>query len=93
MNNFVEKWRNNVYLDYRHQFLSACDLAAEVSGESTSVNNDSKKKAEREFFLPMGRKVYCENHVKLPDGFRMHFYPDSATKTIYVVYLGTHLTL
>ncbi|WP_347988392.1 hypothetical protein [Methylomonas sp. AM2-LC] len=93
MNNFVEKWRNGDYFDYRHQYLAECGLAADVSGESNSVHNDCKKKTEREFFLPTGRKVYCENHVKLSDGFRMHFYPDSADKTIYVAYLGPHLTL
>lgn len=90
---FCEKWDAGQYLEYRHEYLRALGLAAEVSGESTSVTNNPKKKRERMFWLDDGRQVYCENHVKLPDGYRMHFYPDAKEKRIYVAYLGTHLTL
>ncbi|MBW5414782.1 hypothetical protein [Pseudomonas sp. MAG002Y] len=90
---FCAKWKANEYCDYRHEYLRDLGLAAEVSGESTSVNNDPKKKKERLFWLDDGRQVYCENHVKLPHGYRMHFYPDTAEKRIFVVYLGPHLTL
>lgn len=45
------------------------------------------------FWLDDGRQVYCENHVKLPGGYRMHFYADAANKQIYVTYLRPHLTL
>jgi len=90
---FVQKWQEGVFDDYRHENLISCGLAAEVSGESSSVKDSRKKKAEREFWLPMGRKVFCENHVKLPDGFRLHFYAASDEKKIYVAYLGVHLTL
>lgn len=93
MNDFVRCWRAGDYQDYQHQFLTECGLAAEVSGESPSVSNDSKKRSEREFWLPAGVKVYCEYHVKLPSGFRMHFYPHVSEKIIYVVYLGSHLVL
>jgi hypothetical protein len=55
-------------------------LAAEVSGESTSVNNDPKKRKERMFWLYEGQEVYCESHIKLPDGFRLRFYPDTSKK-------------
>lgn len=90
---FCAKWLVGEYVEYRHEYLRNLGLAAEVSGESESVNKDSKKKKERMFWLEDGRQVYCENHVKLPDGFRMHFYPDAEEKRIYVAYLGSHLTL
>jgi len=93
LESFGEKWLAGEYVEYRHEYLRDLGLAAEVSGESNNVNNDPKKKKERIFWLDDGRQVYCENHVKLPDGYRMHFYPDSEEKRIYVAYLGPHLTL
>ncbi|EKO3501705.1 hypothetical protein LG861_003901 [Vibrio fluvialis] len=93
LESFSDKWLAGEYVEYRHEYLRDLGLAAEVSGESESVNNDPKKKKERMFWLDDGRHVYCENHVKLPDGYRLHFYADSANKRIYVAYLGPHLTL
>lgn len=90
---FSDKWLAGEYVEYRHEYLRDLGLAAEVSGESDSVNNDPKKKKERMFWLEDGRQVYCENHVKLPDGYRLHFYADGSNKRIYVAYLGPHLTL
>ncbi|WP_039045053.1 hypothetical protein [Plesiomonas shigelloides] len=93
LESFSEKWHAGEYVEYRHEYLRILGLAAEVSGESESVNNHSRKRSERMFWLDDGRRVYCENHVKLPDGYRLHFYADSADKRIYVAYLGPHLTL
>ena len=93
LNTFCAKWNDGEYTDYRHEYLRDLGLAAELSSESKSVNNDPRKKKERVFYLDDGRRVYCENHVKLPDGYRMHFYPDVVKKHIYVVYLGPHLAL
>lgn len=93
LESFGEKWLAGDYVEYRHEYLRDVGLAAEVSGESNSVNDDPKKKKERMFWLDDGRQVYCENHVKLPDGYRLHFYADSASKRIYIAYLGPHLTL
>lgn len=90
---FSKNWRAGKYVEYRHEYLRDLGLAAEVSGESDSVANDPKKKKGRMFWLDDGRQVYCENHVKLPDGYRLHFYADAANKRIYVAYLGPHLTL
>jgi hypothetical protein len=90
---FCEKWRTGEYSEYRHDYLKELGLTAKVSGESESVNNDQKKKKERMFWLDDGRQVYCEDHIKLPHGYRMHFYADLANKRIYVAYLGPHLTL
>ena len=88
-----DKWLAGEYVEYRHEYLRDLGLAAEVSGESDSVANDPKKKKERMFWLDDGRQVYCENHIKLPDGYRLHFYADAANKRVYVAYLGPHLTL
>ncbi len=93
LNKFVQCWRAGDFDGYQHAHLAACGLSAEVSGESSSVKNNPKKKAEREFWLPEGKKVFCENHVKLQDGFRLHFYVSNREKVIYVAYLGPHLTL
>lgn len=93
LESFSDKWLAGEYVEYRHEYLRDLNLSAEVSGESTTVNNDAKKKKERMFWLDDGRQVYCENHVKLPNGFRMHFYADTTNKRIYVAYLGPHLTL
>ncbi len=90
---FCERWQDNKYTDYRHSHLKDLGLAAKVSDESSSVNKDPKKREERLFWLEDGREVYCESHVKLPHGYRMHFYPDASEKRIYVAYLGPHLTL
>lgn len=90
---FSQKWLAGEYAEYRHEYLRDLGLAAEVSKESQSISNDSRKKKERMFWLDDGRNVYCENHVKLPDGYRLHFYPDSMHRKIYVAYLGPHLTL
>lgn len=93
LESFSDKWLAGEYVEYRHEYLRDLGLAAEVSGESDSVNNDPKKKKERMFWLDDGRQVYCENHAKLPDGYRLHFYADAANKRVYVAYLGPHLTL
>ena len=90
---FCSKWKIGIYADYRHKHLIELGLAAEISGESTSVSNNPNKKRERMFWLDDGREVYCENHVKLPDGYRLHFYPDADKKHIFVTYLGPHLVL
>lgn len=93
LESFSDKWLAGEYVEYRHEYLRDLGLAAEVSGESDSVNNDPKKKKERMFWLEDGRQVYCENHVKLPDGYRLHFYADASNKRICVAYLGPHLSL
>ena len=93
LESFCDKWLAGEYVEYRQEYLRDLGLAAEVSGESDSVNNDQKKRKERVFWLDDGRQVYCEQHVKLSDGYRMHFYADPEKKRMYVAYLGPHLTL
>ena len=53
--------------------------------------NDQRLKREREFWLPKGRKEIFENHVKLSNGYRVHFFPDNQTKHIFIGHIGQHL--
>lgn len=93
LNEFVTRWQAGDFADYQHTHLKSCGLSTEVSGESSSVKEQAAKRSEREFWLPTGYKVFCENHAKLRDGYRLHFYPDTAKRKIYIAYLGPHLKL
>jgi len=93
LNTFCEKWANGTYQSYRHEFLRDIGLNHKVSGESEAVMNDKRLKRQREFWLPEGRKEVFENHVKLSNGYRLHFFPENQTKHIYVGYIGPHLKL
>jgi hypothetical protein len=93
LNSFSEKWKEGKVIKYSHENLKATGMNHQVSGESESVRNNSSLRKEREFWLPNGVKAYFENHVKLINGYRIHFYPDSETKTIFVGYIGKHLKL
>lgn len=91
LNRFCEKWADGTYESYRHEFLKGVGLNHKVSGESETVMNDQRLKREREFWLPEGRKEIFENHVKLSNGYRVHFFPDNQTKHIFVGHIGPHL--
>jgi hypothetical protein len=93
LNAFCEKWQTNEYQIYSHENLKANGLNHKVSGESQSILQDKILRSQREFYLPNGRKELFENHIKMAKGFRIHFFPDSITKTIYIGYIGTHLRL
>lgn len=93
MDVFAGDWKAGKYSDYSHEALRSAGLHYMVSGESTSVANDQKKKKARCFYLPDGRNTYFENHVKLPLGMRLHFYPDQHQKVFYIAYIGEHLPL
>jgi hypothetical protein len=93
LNNFAENWRNKDIPDYSHLNLKNSGLNHQVSGESQTVSNNPSLRNQREFRLPSGRKEYFENHVKLSNGFRIHFFPDTQTKIIYIGYIGSHLRL
>lgn len=93
LNGFSEKWRNGEFFHYSAEALIESGLNHQVSGESTSVMDNSRLRSEREFWLPEGRKVVFEDHIKLSHGYRIHFYPDTRSKHIYVGYIGPHLRL
>ena len=64
-----------------------------MSGESTTVHQNSKLRKEREFYLPDGSLVFFESHIKLSNRFRIHFYPEPQNGIINIGYIGSHLKL
>jgi hypothetical protein len=93
LNVFADKWKQGVFPDYSHEALRELGLKHRASGESASVSNHPEKRKERLFWLPTGEKEFFGDHIKLPNGYRLHFYPESHTKTIYIGYIGIHLSL
>ena len=93
LNTFCEKWNDGSIQEYTHERLRATGLNHKVSGESESVKNNETLKNERMFWLPNGRKIFFESHIKIAQGYRVHFYPDTSSRTIYIGYIGKHLRL
>ena len=93
LNMFCEKWLDGVYANYQHELLRDVGLNHKVSGESKSVRGNRKLISLREFWLPEGRKEIFENHIKLSNGYRIHFFVEHQSKRIYVGYIGPHLKL
>lgn len=93
LNSFSEKWQHHQIDKYSDDGLFALGLGHPVSGESANVIQDPSLRKEREFWLPEGRKVLFVKHVKIAKGFRIHFFPDTDTRKIYVGYIGPHLKL
>lgn len=93
LNDFSEQWRDGRITDYSHDALREMGLNREVSGESETVRNNPSLRRHREIWLPSGTQAFFENHVKLPRGFRLHFFPDAESRTIFVGYIGSHLPL
>ncbi len=93
LNTFCEQWNNGSIKEYTHERLRASGLNHKISGESESVRKNETLKKERIFWLPDGRKAFFENHIKLTQGYRIHFYPDPSLRTIYIGYIGKHLRL
>lgn len=90
---FAGNWKVGTYSNYSHEALRSAGLHYRVSGESATVAGDPAKRKDRCFYLPDGRSAYCENHIKLPLGIRLHFYPDPTKKVFYIVHIGEHLPL
>ena len=87
---FCEKWQESLYHEYRHDFLTELGLESMVSGESEPVRNNPKFRRDRTFHLDDGRKVVFEYHIKLPNGYRLYYFPDTDQRIIHVAYLGPH---
>jgi hypothetical protein len=66
------------------------NFALRISPESNKTM--SKFKNERTFSLPDGSRKVFELHIKTGH-LRFHFYPDEATKKVYVGYIGPHLPI
>lgn len=93
LNTFCEQWQENMHRECSAESLRKAGLNHRMSGESESVMNRQDLRKEREFWLPEGRKEFFQNHIKLSQGFRIHFFQENATKTIYVGHIGPHLKL
>lgn len=93
LNMFCEKWIEGAYVSYQHEFLREVGLNHQVSGESKSVRENQNLISLRTFWLPEGRKENFENHIKLGNGYRIHFFVEHGAKRIYVGHIGPHLRL
>ena len=93
LNDFSSRWKDNQFVEYRNEFLRALGLSFQVSGESQTVRDNPRLRREREFWLPRGNQEFFELHVKISFGYRLHFFPDSEVRQIYVGYIGPHLRL
>lgn len=93
LSQFVSEWEKGNFLYYRSESLREIGLPFQVSGESERVNNCPRLREEREFWLPCGHREFFEQHIKMSSGYRLHFYPDSENKKIYIGYIGPHLKL
>jgi hypothetical protein len=93
LNNFCEQFQAGEYVAYSDENLRQFGINHQVTGESETVHNTPELRKQREFFLPSGTKQMFEKHIKLSNGFRIHFFPNSAEKIIYVGYIGVHLKL
>lgn len=93
LNQFAVAWGIGDVSHYSADILRDRGLPFQVSGESATVRSNPALRKEREFWIPAGVKEYFEHHIKMSDGYRLHFFPDSETKNVYVGYIGPHLRL
>ncbi|MBN1892069.1 MAG: hypothetical protein JW780_04745 [Clostridiales bacterium] len=91
LNSFTEKWKNNEIISYSDDGLRESGMPHRMSGESASVLQNPDRRQERVIWLPDGRSVVFEKHIKIAHGFRIYFYPETETRTMYVGYIGPHL--
>ena len=84
LNEYAQNWQIDSYSDQ-----AARQYGLDVSGESEGTLE--KYGRQRQFRLPNKKKQLFEKHIKTGD-LRFHFYPDEETHTIYVGYIGTHLS-
>jgi hypothetical protein len=85
LNKAAGDWTNN---NFSHRIINQ-NYSLNISPESQQTMDNHG--AERLFSLPNGERKHFELHIKTGD-FRFHFYPDSTNYTIYVGYIGPHLT-
>lgn len=93
LSSFSEKWQSGQFPFYSIDNLKKSGMPYRVSCESECVHNNPALKKERMFWLPSGVECFFEDHIKLANGYRIHFYPHYTEKKIYVGYIGPHLRL
>ncbi|MEN2800469.1 hypothetical protein [Capnocytophaga sputigena] len=82
----VTSWNNGRFNENEAMKFNS---ALEISTESTSTNNNSKKKLKRLFKLPNGKTEYFDLHIKPNKNLRIYIFPDNLK--IYIGYIGAHL--
>lgn len=66
-------------------------LFGNASPETQQTLQHPEYGRKRVFVCPDGQQRLFSWHVKMPDGWRLHFYPDEERQTIIVGYIGPHL--
>ncbi len=84
-NEAIGNWKTG---NFNHREINS-KYALIISPESSGTMN--RYGNERIFSLPNGGTEYFEFHIKTGD-LRFHFYPNNATKEVYVGYIGPHLS-
>jgi hypothetical protein len=84
LNEYAKNWQNGSYSDTK-----AKQYGLDVSGESEGTLK--KYGRQRKFRLPNKKKQLFEKHIKTGN-LRFYFYPDEESHTIYVGYIGSHLS-
>lgn len=85
MNKAANEWTDG---EFNHRIICQ-NFALNITGESAQTMR--KFGSERIFSLPNGKREYFELHIKTGD-LRFHFYPNNATREIYIGYIGPHLS-
>jgi hypothetical protein len=88
---FCFDWQQNKFEGYSHEQLRG--YVPNLSDESSSVLQNPSLRAARVFRLPSGAKELFRFHVKLQNGFRVHYLPNGSDRRICVGYIGKHLPL
>ena len=84
----VTSWNNGRFNENEAMKFNS---ALEISVESPSTNNNSKKKQKRLFKLPNGKTEYFDLHIKPNKNLRIYIFPDNLK--IYIGYIGAHLPI
>lgn len=62
-----------------------------ASDETKKTKNDPDCQRERLFSIPGIGSIYCFLHIKISNTYRIHFYPNSIDRKVYIPYIGKHL--
>jgi hypothetical protein len=88
---FVSDWRDGLHFQYTFDALRA--YLPSLSDESDTVKSDPVLAAFRKFRDEKGTSGFYYHHIKLQQGFRIHYLPDGGAKRIRIGYIGKHLKL
>jgi hypothetical protein len=87
---FATQWTAGTITAFSHAALIPV-VGRRSSGESESTNKNAECIGLRTFRKDDGNNEYFEDHIKLPNLFRIHFLADESQKVFHVGYIGPHL--